>query len=110
MKIKHNITREGYKLSVEKATVKMEWVYVSDMGETDALKFKRKRILITKLPWTTFNPCICVSACYEDKYITWELYGIEAWKYAVPAQTDEKKLREIWMTDAEMEKFNSIIK
>lgn len=92
------------------STPKIEWVYVDDYSKDNALIRENKRILITKLQWKAFTPYICVNLWDETNFIKWEKYAFVGWKYAVPVPTDEKKLREIWMTDAEMEKFNELTK
>ncbi len=89
---------------------KIEYVYVSDESEEDALKKERKCILLTKLPWDISFPYICVAEWQKENYLKWEEYLYIFWKFAVPSPTDEKKLRELYMTDAEYEKLNLITK
>lgn len=87
----------------------IEWVYVSNEHGEDALEHKRKRILITTLPWNANMKYLCVVEWYEEAYINWNEYLPLLWKYAVPVLTEEKKERKLMMTDSEWEKFQNII-
>ena len=89
---------------------KIAYVYVSNDSEEHALKKKNKYILITKFFWKARYPYICVDYIYEEEYLKWEEYLNVSWKYAVPVPIDKKKLRELYLTDAEYEKLTNLIK
>lgn len=94
----------------DQAEPKIEYVYVSDMSVEDAIERKNKRILLAKLPWNPLCPYICVYISEEEKYLKWEEYMHFPCIYAVPVPTDEKKLRQLYLTDAEYEKLTTLLK
>ena len=94
----------------EPKTEEPKYVYVSNNSEEDALQEEKKRILITTLPWQYTQPYLCVLDSHEEKYLKWEKYEYSNWKYAVPVPSDKKKLRELYMTDAEYEKLTTWLK
>lgn len=85
--------------------VQWEYVYVSNASEEEASKWKLKRIFLTKISETY----ICVNESSEKDYKLWNEYRICCWDFAVPIPKEEKKLRELYLTDSEFNKLNSLI-
>lgn len=95
---------DNWYTELKKETI--QWVYVSDASEEDALQQKAKRILLSTLPWKVFNKYICVDETSTQKYLNWKEYYWTSWKYTVPVKEEEKKERKVMMTDSEWEEFS----
>jgi len=83
-----------------------EWdiVYVSDESEEDALEKKHMALFITK---TKHGQSVCVEVWSEKNYKNWEYFSTEVRQHVIPKSkpTEEKKKRELYMTDSEREEF-----
>ena len=91
-----NVSWKGKEqINYKEAILKLKWetmkewefVYVCNISEGSALRFKTKRILLKKCnDWY-----VCVSNTYEDEYREWNIFCTIAWRYAVPVPDVEVK-------------------